>query len=648
MLRSLLRVSLVCVAILLVGASLAQVTTSSITGIVRDPKGKPLEGATIKAEHQPTGTVYSSFSNKSGYFNLPGVRSGGPYRIEVSYTGFATAVFDNITLVLGDPFNITADLKEGKAELETVVVSGQARRKAAIDRSGAVTNINSRLLQTLPTISRSIGDFTRLTPQANGNNFAGRDGRFNNIQIDGANLNNNFGLSTDPLPGGVNQPISIDAIEEIAVNVSPFDVWQGNFTGAGINVITKSGTNRFKGSVYGLLRTEAMNGARVSDFKLPAQTEQTNQIIGGTLGGPIIKNKLFFFVSGEYEKQDRPGILFSPAGGSGIGNVSATPVDSLRKLSDFMRSRYNYETGVFDNFPNFKTENYKILARIDWNINKVHKLSARYQEMVGYNDVITNATSVPTNPSFTPPGATASRTNLPNARFGLQSMSFYNSIYGFDNIVRSGTLELNSSKGGRWSNQLLGTFTGISTTRSTPSQPFPIIDIFNNNTNNYMSVGYEPFSFNNDVQNDIFSVTNNFKLYRGKHTITIGGWYEQQYVGNMFMPGSQSSYVFRSLDDFINNRAPISYAYTYSLIPNKAAVYSAEMKIAQTALYVQDDVNFSDKFKMTFGLRGDLPIYLDEPLENPLLKSLSFPDQNGQPTNYSTGMWPKSRVLLSP
>lgn len=648
MLTRLLRLTLVFTAMLCAGAALAQVTTSSITGVVRDPNGRPLEGATVKAEHQPTGTVYSSFSNKSGYFNLPGVRSGGPYRIEISYTGFAPAIFENVTLVLGDPFNLKADLKEGQQVLENVIVSGQAKRRGAIDRTGASTNINNRLIQTLPTISRSIGDFTRLTPQANGNNFAGRDGRFNNIQIDGANLNNNFGLSTDPLPGGVNQPISIDAIDEIAVNISPFDVWQGNFTGAGINVITKSGTNRFKGSVYGLLRTEAMNGARVGDVKLPAQTEQTNQIIGGTIGGPIIKNKLFFFLSGEYETQSRPGIQFSPTGGSGNGNVSATPIDSLRRLSDFVRTRYGYETGVFDNFPNFKTNNYKVLGRVDWNINRVHKLTVRYQEMVGYNDVITNATSVPTNPSFTPPGATASRTNLPNSRFGLQSMSFYNSIYGFDNTVRSGTVELNSAKGGRWSNQLLGTFTGIRTTRSSPGSTFPIVDIFNNNQNNYMSVGFEPFSFNNDVKNNIFSITNNFKLYRGKHTITLGGWYEQQYVGNMFMPGSQSSYVFRSLDDFISNRAPLSYAYTYSLIPNKSAVYSAEMRIAQTALYAQDDVNFSDRFKMTFGIRGDLPIYLEQPLTNPFLQSLTFPGQDGTPTNYNTGIWPKSRVLLSP
>lgn len=627
--------------------SYGQVTNSTLTGTVFSKENKPLEGASIEAKHLPTGTVYGGVASKSGNFSIPAMRSGGPYTITISYAGFEPLVFENVTLILGEPYDIRAILENSSKELTSVVVTS-TKRKAAVDRTGASTNINNTAITRLPTINRSIGDFTRITPQANGNNFAGRDGRLNNIQIDGANLNNNFGLSTDPLPGGVNQPISIDAVDEISVNVSPFDVWQGNFTGAGINVITKSGTNTLHGSAYGYRRTEAMNGARVMGNKLPAQLDQTNTIYGGTLGGALIKNKLFFFVNAEFERQDRPGILFSPTGGSGNGNVSATPVDSLRKLSNFLRERYNYETGVFDNFPNFKVENRKILARLDWNVNRMHKVSARYQEMVGYNDVITNATSVPTNPSFIPPGATSARTNLPNARFGLQAMSFYNSIYGFDNIVRSGTIEVNSNKAGRWSNQLLGTFSNIRTTRSTPSQVFPIVDIFNNNTNNYMSFGYEPFSYNNDVKNNIFTITNNYKLYRGKHTYTIGGWYEQQYVGNMFMPGSQSSYVFRSLDDFINNRAPISYATTFSLIPGKSAVYSAEMKIAQAALYVQDDIVFNNNVKMTVGLRGDLPIYLDQPIENPLLKRLNFPDQNGNPTNYSTGIWPKSRLLLSP
>jgi outer membrane receptor protein involved in Fe transport len=627
--------------------SMGQVTNTTITGTVVSRDGKPLEGASIEAIHLPSGSTYGGIASKTGNFSIPGARSGGPYRITISYAGYEPSVLENITLILGEPYSIAAVLDDGTKDLTEVVVTS-TKRRSAVDRTGASTNINNTLIQRLPTINRSIGDFTRITPQANGNNFAGRDGRLNNIQIDGANLNNNFGLSTDPLPGGVNQPISIDAIDEISVNVSPFDVWQGNFTGAGINVITKSGTNTLHGSAYGYRRTEAMNGARVGGAKLPPQLDQTNTIYGATLGGAIIKNKLFFFASFEKETQDRPGILFSPAGGSGNGNVSATPVDSMRRLSNFLRERYNYETGVFDNFPNFKVENHKLLARIDWNINKMHKLTARYQEMVGYNDVITNATSVPTNPSFIPPGATSARTNLPNARFGLQSMSFYNSIYGFDNTVRSGTIELNSNKAGKWSNQFLGTFSTIRTTRSTPSQVFPIIDIFNNNTNNYMSVGYEPFSFNNDVKNNIFTLTNNFKIYRGKHTYTFGGWYEQQYVGNMFMPASQSSYVFRSLDDFIGNRAPISYATTYSLIPGQSAVFSAEMKIAQAALYAQDDIVFNDRVKMTVGLRGDMPIYLEDPLTNPLLLSLPFPDKNGNPTNYNTGVWPKSRLLLSP
>ncbi|MCU0375331.1 MAG: carboxypeptidase-like regulatory domain-containing protein, partial [Chitinophagaceae bacterium] len=348
--------------------SFAQVTNTTINGTVLSKDGKPLDGASIEAVHLPTGSVYGGIASKSGFFSIPGVRTGGPYKVTISYAGYQPIVYQDITLVLGEPYDIKAVLDNSSSSLEEVVVSG-TKKRAAVDKSGASTSINNTLIQRLPTINRSIGDFTRITPQANGNSFAGRDARLNNIQIDGANLNNNFGLSTDPLPGGVNQPISIDAIEEISVNVSPFDVWQGNFTGAGINVITKSGTNKWKGSAYTYRRTEAMNGARVGDDKLPAQLDQTNTIIGGTVGGALIKNKLFVFLSAEFENQDRPGILFSPTGGSGRGNVSATPIDSLRRLSNFLRERYNYETGVFDEFPNFKVENRKILARIDWNIN---------------------------------------------------------------------------------------------------------------------------------------------------------------------------------------------------------------------------------------------------------------------------------------
>ena len=625
----------------------AQVTTSSINGVVKDASGKALEGATITATHTPSGTTYNTISKKLGVFNLPSVRIGGPYTIKVNYVGFGALTVENINLLLGEPYFVNATMNVAETTLSGVVVSGK-RSKLGTDKTGASTNVGQRQIATLPTISRSISDFTRLTPQANGTSFGGRDGRYNNIQVDGANLNNNFGLSSDPLPGGGNQPISLDAFEEISINIAPFDVRQAGFTGAGINAVTKSGTNTFKGTAYRYNRNQSFNGLNVGDTKLPALASSESQTIGFTIGGPIIKNKLFFFASGERETREFPGIPFKPKGGTGAGNESSTSVDSLKKFSDFLRSKYGYETGAYDNFQNFQAENYKILAKLDWNISKVHKLTLKYNEMLSENDQQLNATSVPNGGGFTVTGRAGSLSRLTQNRFGVASMSFQNSNYRFKDIVKSGTLELNSNVGGRFANQFLATYTKVQATRSTGSTLFPMIDIFNGAGDNYMSAGLEPFSNNNDVINNTFSIVNNATWFRGNHTITAGASYENQRVGNMFMPASQSYYIFSSLNDFITNQAPAYYANTYSLVPGQKAVYSAELKIAQLGLYVQDEVAVNDNFKLTYGLRLDRPIYNSQPLENPKVSELTFPDANGVPTKYNTGAWPKSRFLASP
>lgn len=623
----------------------AQVTTSSITGTVKASSGEFLEGATVTATHLPSGTVYTSISRSGGVFSLSNVRIGGPYRVKIDYVGYTSQVVEGFNLALGEPYNINATMGEDVQEIAAVVVT--ARRRGAVDKTGASTNIGQRQITTLPTISRSITDFTRITPQANGNSFAGRDARYNNLQVDGANLNNNFGLSSDPLPGGGNQPISLDAIEEVSVNIAPYDVRQAGFTGAGINAVTKSGSNTFHGTAYTYYRDEKFNGRNVGDTKLPEGAQTKNTIFGGSLGGPIIRNKLFFFVNAEYEERTFPGVTWSPTGGSGAGNISNVPADSLRKLSDHLRNRYNYETGPYDNFPNFASKNHKLLGRIDWNISNDHKLTLKYNELVSNNDVQLNATSIPNGGGFNVAGATGSISRLPNSRFGNRSMSFANSNYGFRDVVRSGTAELNSNFG-RFSNQFLATLTKIRATRTTPSAFFPAVDIFNNDGQNYMSFGVDPYTNNNDVINDVYSVINNFSYYAGRHTITAGASYEYQRVGNMFMAASQQYYVFNSLDDFINDRAPAYYAYTYSLVPGKEAVYSAELKLGQLGLYAQDEINVNDRMKVTIGLRADRPIYTEQPLENPAVSALQLPGKDGVLRSYSTSVWPKSQFYWSP
>jgi hypothetical protein len=625
----------------------AQVTASSINGSIKDSKGESIIGATIKATHEPSGTIYGNVTNENGRFVIPNARIGGPYSVEITSIGFQSQKFKGINLTLGEPYILNVTLNETETQLQEIEVTSD--RTIDVDKVGASTNITSRQFTTLPTISRSITDFTRITPQANGNSFAGRDGRYNNIQVDGANLNNNFGLSNDPLPGGGSSPISLDAYEEISVNIAPFDVRQSGFTGAGINAVTKSGTNTFKGTVYTLFRNQSFQGTKVRSNDISDQiVDSKNNIYGFSIGGPIIKNKLFFFINTELEKGSRPGITFSPTGGSGTGNISSTPVDSLRKLSDFLRTTHNYETGAYDGFPNFVSENKKILVKIDYNLNDDHRLTFKYSHFVSTNDQPLNSSSVPNGGGFFVTGRTTSLARLPFNRFSNTSMSFANSNYGFEDNVKTGTLEFNSNLKGKASNQFLATITRINTTRLFNGPVFPTIDIFNGTTgDNYMTAGMDPYTYNNDVVNNIYTITDNFTYYLGKHTLTAGGAYEFQTVGNMFMAASNSYYVFNSLNDFITNQAPRYYAYTYSLVPGKKSVYSAELKVGQLGIYAQDEININN-LKVTVGVRADKPIYTEEPIENPAVTALQFYDKNGNLTNYTTGSWPKSKLLLSP
>ena len=651
----LLTLSLLCTSLLFCSGAYAQVTTSSLTGLVQDAEGQPLIGATVKATHLPSGTVYGSTTQSNGNFTIQGMRIGGPYRVEISYIGYEPKIIDDIQLSLGQPYTLTEKLAVGGTALQEVTVTATGSRLSH-ERTGASTIISSRQLGTLPSITRDITDFTRLTPQAGSNNaFAGRDGRYNNLQVDGVNLNNNFGLSNDLMPGGGASPVSLDAYDEISVNIAPYDVRQSGFTGAGINAVTKSGTNTFHGTLYGFYRDQDFNGKKVNGETLTL-TPQKHQTLGGSLGGPIIKNKLFFFVNAEFEKASQPGITYTPAGSTYSGNPSSTPVDSLEVLSEYLKSKYSYDPGAYENFPNFDTKNHKILAKIDWNINQVHKLTLKYTDFKSSDMSPLNGSSVPngggftvTSPTASNPGATSTLSRLPNNRFSSKSMGFSNSNYGTDHIVQTASLELNSNFSSKIANQLLVTYSHINDHRTIPGgKVFPTIDIFNGAGQNQLSAGTDPFTNNNDVINNVLDITENFTYYAGIHTLTAGATYEHQKVGNMFMPGSESYYIYNSLDDFLQNRYPVYYAYTYSIVPGTKDVYSADMKLGQLGIYLQDEYAATDKLKLTVGLRADLPIYGEKPIENPAITELEFRDEDGNPVHYNTGIWPKDRVLFSP
>ncbi|MEP6951584.1 MAG: carboxypeptidase regulatory-like domain-containing protein [Ginsengibacter sp.] len=636
----------------------AQVTTSSITGFVKSDTGSPLEGATVTAIHQPSGTKYVTLTKKDGNFTIPNTRIGGPYELTVEYVGYSPQTVDNIALNLGEPFSTDIILSAKSSVLKEVTITAGGR-SAARAKTGASTIFDSRQISTLPSITRSITDFTRLTPQAsNGNSFAGRDGRFNNLQIDGANLNNNFGLTTDPQPGGGASPISIDAYDEISVNIAPYDVRQSGFTGAGLNVITKSGTNTFHGTAYGFYRDQSFNGKHVGDVTL-TQTPQKNKVYGASVGGPIIKNKLFFFLNAEWENASKPNAnTFVPTGSSASGTLSAAPKDSLDKFASVLKSKYNYDPGGYDNRPNYVTKNRKLLGKIDWNISNKHKLVLKYSDFKGSDQSPLNGSSVPNSGAggFTIRGITGSQSRLPNNRNSNQSIGFSNSDYGTDHVVQSATLELNSNFNSRISNQLLLAYTHINDTRNSPGGIFPTIEIFDADSTvagvtkgrNYMSAGTDPFTRNNEVINNIANLTENFTYFAGKHTITAGATYEYQKVGNAFMGGSESYYIYNDLNDFVTDAPPAFFSYTYSLIPGQPKVFSADLKLGQLGVYIQDEFNINSNFKLTYGIRGDLPTYLKQPIANPAIDALQFPDKNGNLTSYNTGKWPKAKLLFSP
>ncbi|MBE9665781.1 TonB-dependent receptor [Mucilaginibacter boryungensis] len=630
----------------------AQVTTSAISGTIKDSKGVTLPGATVKAVHVPSGTTYSTSTNANGLYTIPGMRIGGPYRVDVSFIGFKSTTYEGITLQLGQTFILNTTLAETGVNLQEVKISGTKVNTSG--KLGASTNINRAQIAALPSISRSIVDYTRLTPQSTGTSFAGRDNRLNNTTVDGANLNNTFGTSSDPLPGGGAQPISIEAYDEISVNIAPFDVRQAGFTGAGIYATTKSGTNTFHGSAYTYYKDQSFNGNYIGDNFIGNNVAKSKtNTYGFTVGGPIIKNKLFFFANYETEKSTNPGISYSPTNGSGTGQVTPATVAELTSVQNYLKGK-GYETGGFDNFPAFQPKKKNILAKLDWNINDKNKFTIKYSYLNATSDQQVNAQSIANGGAFissnvTTGVAAASRTNLPNPRYSAnQSIAFQNSNYGFKNVVATGTAELNTRFNSSMSNQLLVAFKKYDNPRTFGGSVFPTIDIFNGANSNYITAGMDPFTNNNEVIDNSTSYTDNFTYYAGKHTLTAGINYEYQRVGNAFMPGSNGHYIYNSLDDFLNDRAPIYFSYTYSLIPGVDKVFSADLKIGQWSAYVQDEYNVNPDFKLTYGIRVDRPTYLQDPVENPQVTALQLPDQNGNLRSYNGGKFPTTRFIFSP
>ena len=575
---------LMSILLMSVTSMMAQVTTSSLSGrVTMKGTDETVIGATVQAVHEPSGTRYAAVTNIDGLFNIQGMRTGGPYSVTVSYIGYQSVTVKGITLQLAETSKVNVELSEDANELTEVIVSGRAS-KFSVEKTGAATNITNAQITNLPTVSRSITDVTRLSPYGgNGMSFVGADGRTANFTIDGANFNNNFGLS-DKLPGGGN-PVSLDAIEELQVVISPYDVRQTNFIGGGVNAITKSGTNTFRGSAYIYHRNENLRGDVVDKVSLPTAREKDRQTTYGvSLGGPIIKNKLFFFVNGEMIKTPT---ISSPWRGSKNGvadvaqNISRTTLADLETISNFVKNKYGYNTGSWTSFPADES-NYKLLARLDWNVTDKHHLALRYNYT---KNTIWNA-----------PNATSmdGGTRMAGARMSQYSMAFANSMYSMDNLVHSFSIDLNSRLTDNLSNQFLATYSKLDDVRGTNSSEFPFIDILDGGDNNYMALGYELFTWNNAVHNTIWNVKDDVTYYMGKHKIMAGITFEHQMADNQYMRNGTGYYRYNTMDDFMNGAAPEIVCLTYGY--DGESKPAARVQFNRAGIYGQDDWNVTENF----------------------------------------------------
>ncbi len=626
-------------AMLFVVSAFAQVTTSSMSGKVSDSNGEAIPGAAVVAVHTASGTQYYSVTNAEGRFNINGMRAGGPYTVEVSCLGYKTVQYTDVTLQLAEVYALNAKLPDDNQLLTEAVVISTAATRFATDKTGAATNINNNQITALPTVSRSITDVTRLSPYGgNGMSFAGADGRTANFTVDGANFNNNFGLSSN-LPGGGN-PISIDAIEEMQVVVSPFDVRQTNFIGGGVNAITKSGTNTFKGSAYVYHRNEFLRGDTIEGEQISgARAVDRNTTYGFTLGGPVVKNKLFFFVNAEYSKV--PSVANRWRGSeNGVADannyISRTKLSDLQTVSDFVKSKYGYDTGSYTDFPSDQS-NLKLLARIDWNITDKHHLALRY-----------NYTN---NTSWSAPNGTSmdGGTRASGYRTSQYSMSFANSMYSMNNLVSTFSLDLNSQISDKLSNQFLATYSKLDDVRGTNSEEFPFIDILDGDGQNYMALGYELFTWNNAVHNTIWNIKDDLTYYAGDHKITGGLSIEYQMADNAYMRNGTGYYRYNTLDDFLNGAAPeiVNLTYGYDGETNPAA----RVQFYKPSLYVQDEWSATENFKLTAGIRFDGLFFDNKDLmtNKAILDLAYYPKAHDyQETHIDTGKWPTSNVTISP
>ncbi len=657
-------------AVLVSITGFAQVTTSSVHGNVSDDTDQALPDASVVAVHTPTGTRYGSTTNFDGIVNLRNMRVGGPYTITISYVGYKTEEISDVFLTLGQAYNFTLKMQSDSQQLDEVVLTSTTDGVFSNDRTGAETSIGKEAIAILPTISRSVSDFTRIDPTASGNSFGGRNDQYNNFSLDGSIFNNPFGLDS-PTPGGQTgaNPISIDAIDQISVATAPYDVTQSGFTGASVNAVTKSGTNEFHGTVYGFFRNEDLTGGKIKGDDITKGDLEQKQY-GFSVGGPLIKNKLFFFANFEKdERTDDGSFAFAPNTGTGAANETRVLETDLIAVQNALLN-LGYDPGAYKGFTHL-TESIKGIIKLDWNIDDNNRLAVIY-------NFLDASKEKPAHP-------TAFNTRGPN----LNTLQFENAGYEINNELNSILFELNSNIGDNVTNKLQAGFTSFNDFRNPFSSPAPIINIFKNGSP-YIIAGHEPFSINNKLKQKVYQFTDNLTYFTGSHAITMGISFEKfsfensfnlakydnfsfPYRGTFTIPGFGGPYP--SVQDFLDLSLPggvtdTNIAFANTQFNSASAHQDGEVggfnlykaNFGQMAFYLQDEWNATDNFKLTIGIRFDKPLYFDTSqlaqnfIDTQLESNPGFYDptieyfdpKNGNTVFFDNTQMPTNEVLFSP
>lgn len=609
----------------------AQETTSQILGTISDGN-TGLSGATVTALHTPTGTRYTTTTRKDGRFNLPNVRVGGPYILTVSYVGFKEEKQENITLTVGQDFVADVKMTSEAKELSTVSVSAARQNKIFNNgRTGAQEIVTRQQIERLPTVTRSVQDFAKLEPSSNGLSFAGSNPGMNNITVDGADFNNSFGLS-GTLGGQANaQPIALDAIDQIQVNVAPYDVRQGGFTGAGLNSVTRSGTNQFRGTVYTYLKGPGTIGYQVQNTRAPKNQFDYN-VLGASFGGAIVKDKIFFFINAEQNLQTTPATAIIASDAShpaSPGSVAQVSADSLNQLATYLQNKYKYDPGTYSGY-SFKQNNYKVNARLDFNINHANTLTLKYNYLKSYADQFAS-NSRPGNGQVT------------IGQPGTYALPFSGSGYRINNNLNIWIAELNTRFGNSASNKVQVGYTRERDFRSpTGTGNFPLVDIVSGG-NIYTTFGYEPYTYNNLLNMDSYQFTDIFSLYKGGHEITFGTQDSYKKYKNAFAPGWNGGYQFSSFNAFLTDQLPTNYYQAYSTLKGGGFPF-AYAGATNLSLFAQDKWRVTNAFTFTYGVRFDYTTYQNKFTDNPVFDGLKFKDN----ATYNVGSAPNGFLVVSP